>query len=139
MYTQGIDKHVEDYDYRYHRGKHNSVAGDPKMTIVYQLAWLLASGGGWTAFPHSTRRVALSPYPRTAIGSARYRNNITTTALLNPNTPSPKPVGLGAGDELYVGLRLVVDEYEKLPDMTVNYDSKFTLGNINLASAYYRK
>tara|TARA_R100001594_G_scaffold2927_2_gene11268 strand:+ start:3904 stop:4599 length:696 start_codon:yes stop_codon:yes gene_type:complete len=110
-----------------------------KMEIQYRLTWRIPNGGSGT-FHYSTRRVGLSKYPRSAIGSSRYKNNITTMVLINPDTPSPSPGAMQPGQELFVGVQFLVTEVGFKTDLvTRNYDTKFSVRNIDLSAAHYRK
>ena len=132
------------------------VGADPKMTLNYRLAFLLRPEGSpdpnnsayWATtgvdgvFKHTMRRVGLSPYPRSASGSARYRNDIATTLLLNQDTIGAKPHP-NPGEGLYVGLQVQKYAYERNASWTTEATSgsggKFTLGNISLNCAHYKR
>jgi hypothetical protein len=117
----------------------NTPVARPKMCIQYRLNWRIPNGGSGD-FRYSTRSVQLATYPRSAIGSARYKNNITTIVLINPDTPSPSPGAMLPGQELFVGVEFVVDEVGYETDLsTKNYSSKFKVSDINLSAAHYRK
>jgi len=110
-----------------------------KMSIKYRLTWRIPNGGAGD-FRYSTREVQLSQFPRSVIGSSRYKNNITTIVLINPDTPSPSPGAMLPGQELFVGVEFVVDEVGYETDLsTKNYSSKFKVSDINLSAAHYRK
>ena len=130
-----------------------AVGSDPKMTLRYRLVWNLRSEGNpptavsdWSSpdgvFSHTRRQVGLSPYPRCAIGSTRYRNNITTTLLLNQDTPGQKPRPYGS-ERLWIALQIQKVEFEMKPDFsgraTTGTGAKFTLANINLNCAHYKR
>ena len=134
---------------------HKAVPKDSKMTMGYRLAYIISPNmpaiADWnsdtstyraTPFRHTFRKVALSAYPRQAIGSSRYKNNICTTLVLNDSStgrdgrkwPKPSP-----GDSLWIGVQFRIYEYEGDTRFFRNNQCYFTIRNANLNCAHYKR